>query len=176
MRNFLLIFFLRFAQEKNKPKIRSHLGPVPQVSGKLCEAKPEAKSPWSDLQTPDSRFYLTVLEGTEPSKNREKNMFLNMSGVMRNILVWVLGNLDVKNLIVKKFYTLKNVITTSGPCNSIIPQIGKRFYILRYLKISYSPLAFYCKKFEKKFGILWVFGLSAFCGFGILWGCRYEHN
>ena len=61
-------------------------------------------------------------------------MFLNMSGVMRNILVWVLGNMDVKNLIVKKFYTLNNVITTSGPRN--------------------SPLAFYCKKFEKKFGIL----------------------
>ena len=30
--DFRFIFFLRFAQEKNKQKIRSHLGPVPQVS------------------------------------------------------------------------------------------------------------------------------------------------
>ena len=44
--DFQFIFFLREAQEKNKQKIRSHLGPVPQVSGRLCEAKPEAKSPW----------------------------------------------------------------------------------------------------------------------------------
>ena len=29
-----------------KQEIRSYLGPVPQVSGRLCEAKPEAKSPW----------------------------------------------------------------------------------------------------------------------------------
>ena len=34
-----------FARGKNKQKIRSHLGPVPQVSGRPCEAKPEAKSP-----------------------------------------------------------------------------------------------------------------------------------
>ena len=46
--DFRFIFFLREAQEKNKKKIRSHLGPVPQVSGRLCETKPEAKSPWSD--------------------------------------------------------------------------------------------------------------------------------
>ena len=26
-------------------RYRSHLGPVPQVSGRLCEAKPEAKKP-----------------------------------------------------------------------------------------------------------------------------------
>ena len=46
--DFRFIFFLREAEEKNKQKIRSHLGPVPQVSGRLCEAKPEAKSPWSE--------------------------------------------------------------------------------------------------------------------------------
>ena len=43
--------FLREAQEKNKQKIRSHLGPIPQVSGRLCEAKPDAKSPWSDTHS-----------------------------------------------------------------------------------------------------------------------------
>ena len=42
--DFRFIFFLREAQEKNKQKIRSHQGPAPQVSGRLCEAKPEAKS------------------------------------------------------------------------------------------------------------------------------------
>ena len=41
--DFRFIFFLRETQEKNEQK-----GPVPQVSGRLCEAKPEAKSPWSD--------------------------------------------------------------------------------------------------------------------------------
>ena len=44
--DFRFIFFLREAQEKTKQKIRSHLGPVPQMSGRLREAKPEAKSPW----------------------------------------------------------------------------------------------------------------------------------
>ena len=43
--NFRFIFTDCEARGKNKQKIRSHLGPVPQVSGKLCEAKPEAKSP-----------------------------------------------------------------------------------------------------------------------------------
>ena len=42
---FRFIFTDREAIGKNKQKIRSHLGPVPQVSGRLCEAKPEAKSP-----------------------------------------------------------------------------------------------------------------------------------
>ena len=43
--DFRFIFTDREAIGKNKQKIRSHLGPVPQVSGRLCEAKPEAKSP-----------------------------------------------------------------------------------------------------------------------------------
>ena len=49
--DFRFIFTDREAIGKNKQKIRSHLGlgPVPQVSGRLCEAKPEAKSPWSDI-------------------------------------------------------------------------------------------------------------------------------
>ena len=47
--DFRFIFTSREAIGKNKQKIRSHLGPVAQVSGRLCEAKPEAKSPWSDI-------------------------------------------------------------------------------------------------------------------------------
>ena len=43
---FRFIFTDREAISKNKQKIRSQLGPLPQVSGRLCEAKPEAKSPW----------------------------------------------------------------------------------------------------------------------------------
>ena len=43
--DFRFIFTDREAIGKNKQKIRSHLGPVPQ-SERLCEAKPEAKSPW----------------------------------------------------------------------------------------------------------------------------------
>ena len=43
--DFRFIFTDREAIGKNKQKIRSHLGPVAQVSGRLCEAKPEAKSP-----------------------------------------------------------------------------------------------------------------------------------
>ena len=46
--DFWCIFTDREAIGKNKQKIRSHLEPVPQVSGWLCEAKPEAKSPWSN--------------------------------------------------------------------------------------------------------------------------------
>ena len=46
--DFRFIFTDREAIGKNKQKIRSHLGPVPQVSGRICQAKPEAKSPWSD--------------------------------------------------------------------------------------------------------------------------------
>ena len=44
--DFRFIFTDREAIGKNKQKILSHLGPVPQVSGRLCEAKPEAKLPW----------------------------------------------------------------------------------------------------------------------------------
>ena len=44
--DFRFIFTSREAIGKNKQKIQSHLGPVAQVSGRLCEAKPEAKSPW----------------------------------------------------------------------------------------------------------------------------------
>ena len=44
--DFRFIFTDREAIGKNKQKIRSHLGPVPQVSGRLCEANPVAKSPW----------------------------------------------------------------------------------------------------------------------------------
>ena len=47
--DFRFIFSDREAIGKNKQKIRSHLGPVVQVSGRLCEAKQEAKSPWSDI-------------------------------------------------------------------------------------------------------------------------------
>ena len=44
--DFRFICFLREAQEKNKQKIRSHLGPVPQVvEGVADGAKPEAKTP-----------------------------------------------------------------------------------------------------------------------------------
>ena len=46
--DFRFIFTDREAIGENKQKIRSHLGPVPQVSGRLCEAKPEAKTPWSE--------------------------------------------------------------------------------------------------------------------------------
>ena len=52
--DFRFIFTDCEAIGKNKQKIRSHLGPVPQVSGRLCEAKPEAKRPnlligWGDV-------------------------------------------------------------------------------------------------------------------------------
>ena len=48
--DFRFIFTDREAIGKNKQKIRSHLGSVPQVSGRLCEAKPEAKPPWRCTQ------------------------------------------------------------------------------------------------------------------------------
>ena len=42
---FSAYFFLaRSARKKISRKFRSHLGICPQVSGRLCEAKPEAKS------------------------------------------------------------------------------------------------------------------------------------
>ena len=44
--DFRFIFTDREAIGKNKQKIRSHLGPVLQVSWRLFEAKPEAKTPW----------------------------------------------------------------------------------------------------------------------------------
>ena len=53
--DFRFIFTDREAIGKNKQKIRSHLGPVPQVSGRLCEAKPEAKSP-------KNKFFLDFLK------------------------------------------------------------------------------------------------------------------
>ena len=43
---FVLFFSCGKRNIKLSRKFRSHLGPVPQVSGRLCEAKPEAKSPW----------------------------------------------------------------------------------------------------------------------------------
>ena len=46
VRHFRFIFTDREVIGKNKQKIGSHLGPVAQVSERLCEAKPEAKSPW----------------------------------------------------------------------------------------------------------------------------------
>ena len=47
--DFRFIFTDREAIGKNKQKIRSNLGPVAQVSGRLCEAKPEAKTPYYRL-------------------------------------------------------------------------------------------------------------------------------
>ena len=55
--DFRFIFTSREAQEKNKQKIRIHLGPVPQVSGRLCEAKPEAKSRWRCTHGFNFRFF-----------------------------------------------------------------------------------------------------------------------
>ena len=41
---FLFFYFTSKPIEPSEEKIRSHLGPVTQVSGRICEAKPEAKS------------------------------------------------------------------------------------------------------------------------------------
>ena len=43
--------FFSYAERKKKISRKSEVtGPVPQVSGRLCEAKPEAKTPRSDTQ------------------------------------------------------------------------------------------------------------------------------
>ena len=42
------IFTSRETRGKKSRKCRSHLGPVPQVSRRLCEAKPEVKNPCFD--------------------------------------------------------------------------------------------------------------------------------
>ena len=42
--DFRFIFTYREAIGTNKQKIRSHLGPVAQVSGRLCEAKPVCRT------------------------------------------------------------------------------------------------------------------------------------
>ena len=88
--DFRFILFLREAQEKNKQKIRSHLGPVPQVRGRLCEAKPEAKSPWRCTQYDCDKGGRSMLWGrctsdfipskeynfSIPSKNTSKEFFI----------------------------------------------------------------------------------------------------
>ena len=60
--DFRFIFTDREAIGKNKHKIRirSHLGPVPQVSGRLCEAKPEAKSPSDFIPSKEYNFCHSV--------------------------------------------------------------------------------------------------------------------
>ena len=45
VRHFRLIFTDREAIGKKSRKCRSHFGVGPQVSGRLCETKPEAKNP-----------------------------------------------------------------------------------------------------------------------------------